>query len=153
MGDNNLLSIPPTFLDEVPGLADALADEPLNRVAASFPAASLPWALLAQQARTHGNYVNAYAYARTGYHRGLDALRRHGWKGQGPIPWSHEPNRGFLLSLFELGKAAELIGEAAEVDRVHTFLTDSDPSVIDAILADEAAHAPGTETIVIRGIN
>ena len=43
--------------------------------------------------------VEAYAYARTGYHRGLDQLRRSGWKGFGPIPFSHEPNRGFLRAL------------------------------------------------------
>lgn len=151
MGDHNLLDVPPTLLDQVDGLAQALADDPLTRVAAQFPAASLPWALLAQHARTHGQYIEAYAYARTGYHRGLDALRRKGWKGQGPIPWQHEPNRGFLLSLFELGKAAELIGEDDEVARTHEFLVASDDSALDAILADEASHLPGTEAIVIRG--
>ena len=30
--------------------------------------------------------ITAYAYARTGYHRGLDQLRRNGWKGFGPVP-------------------------------------------------------------------
>ena len=36
----------------------------------------------------------------------LDLLRRNGWKGQGPVPWEHEPNRGFLtcLALLALGR-------------------------------------------------
>ena len=46
--------------------------------------------------------MTGYAYARTGYHRGLDQLRRSGWKGAGPVPWSHEPNRGFLRALAAL---------------------------------------------------
>ena len=57
---------------------------------------------------------------------GLDALRRSGWKGNGPIPWSHEPNRGFLRSLAALGRAAAAIGEAEEATRCRTFLADSD---------------------------
>ena len=48
--------------------------------------------------------IEAYAYARTGYHRGLDALRRNGWKGFGPVPWSHEPNRGFLRCVTRPGE-------------------------------------------------
>ena len=46
-----------------------------------------------------GSTVTGYAFARTGYHRGLDQLRRSGWKGAGPVPWSHEPNQGFLRAL------------------------------------------------------
>ena len=61
-----------------------------------------------------GDPVAAYAYARTGYHRGLDQLRRAGWKGHGPIPWEHEPNRGFLRSLQQLAVAAAAIGEDDE---------------------------------------
>jgi len=71
--------------------------------------------------------VTAYAYARTGYHRGLDALRRNGWKGHGPVPWEHEPNRGFLRALAALGAAAEVIGETDEALRCRTFLQDSSP--------------------------
>ena len=66
--------------------------------------------------------VTAYAYARTGYHRGLDALRRNGWKGHGPVPWEHEPNRGFLRALHALGQAAAAIGETDEAERCATFL-------------------------------
>ena len=80
-------------------------------LAAEYPASSLPWAVLAEQALAGGRTIEGYAYARTGYHRGLDALRRSGWRGQGPVPWSHEPNRGFLRALHALGVAAGAIGE------------------------------------------
>jgi hypothetical protein len=69
--------------------------------------------------------VAAYAYARTGYHRGLDALRRSGWKGAGPIPWEHEPNRGFLRALWALSVAAGRIGDVVEQERCAQFLRDS----------------------------
>jgi Protein of unknown function (DUF3151) len=94
-------------------------------VAAKYPAFSLAWAMLAEEAFAAGRPVESYAYARTGYHRGLDALRRSGWKGHGPIPWSHEPNQGFLRSLAALARAAGAIGETAEADRCWTFLADS----------------------------
>ena len=82
-----------------------------------------------------GSTVESYAYARTGYHRGLDALRRSGWKGHGPVPWSHEPNRGFLRALHALGRAAGAIGETEEEQRIAAFLTDSDPTATAAIAA------------------
>ncbi len=69
--------------------------------------------------------MEAYAYARTGYHRGLDALRRNGWKGHGPVPWSHGPNQGFLRCLAALARAAEAIGETDEATRCWAFLHDS----------------------------
>ena len=59
------------------------------------------------------------------YHRGLDALRRAGWRGQGPIPWSHEPNQGFLRALAALHRSARAIGETEEEQRTATFLRDS----------------------------
>ncbi len=110
------------------GTADAYAD-----VAARFPAYSGAWAALAANALAAGQPVTAYAYARTGYHRGLDALRRNGWKGHGPIPWSHEPNRGFLRSLHALSQAAAAIGESDEAARCAQFLRDSDPAAADAL--------------------
>jgi hypothetical protein len=73
--------------------------------------------------------MEGYAYARTGYHRGLDALRRAGWKGNGPIPWSHAPNQGFLRALQCLRQAALEIGETDEVERITHFLHDSDPTL------------------------
>jgi hypothetical protein len=117
---------PPTHLPDDPAPREALAagEDPAD-VAARHPASSLAWAELADRAFTDGRAVKSYAYARTGYHRGLDALRRAGWRGQGPIPWEHEPNRGFLRALRALGRAAEAIGESDEAERCATFLRDS----------------------------
>ncbi len=125
----NLLSgPPPTLLPSDATVTDALAaGDPPASVAASAPALSAPWAALAEQALAAGNVVEAYAYARTGYHRGLDALRRSGWRGTGPVPWSHEPNRGFLRALAALGQAASAISETEEADRCRAFLRDCDP--------------------------
>ena len=83
---------------------------------------------LAEAAFAAGRVIESYAYARTGYHRGLDALRRNGWKGHGPVPWSHEPNQGFLRCLHALGQAAGAIGESDEAERCRAFLEDSDPA-------------------------
>ncbi len=84
--------------------------------------------MLAENALAAGTPVAAYAYARTGYHRGLDALRRSGWKGHGPVPWEHEPNQGFLRALNALGQAADIIGERDEAERCAQFLADSSPT-------------------------
>jgi len=78
--------------------------------------------------------VTVYAYSRVGYHRSLDQLRRNGWKGHGPVPWEHEPNRGFLRSLALLAIAARAIGETAEWERCSTFLRDSSPAAADELL-------------------
>jgi hypothetical protein len=102
-------------------------------VAGAVPASSAAWAALAEAALADGRPVDAYAYARTGYHRGLDALRRAGWKGQGPIPWSHEPNRGFLRALHALGAAAAQLGEDEEASRCAQFLADADPDAVQAL--------------------
>ena len=77
---------------------------------------------------SRGATIESYAYARTGYHRGLDALRRNGWKGFGPVPFDHGPNQGFLRALFALGRAAGEIGEEDEAERIRQFLDDSDPT-------------------------
>jgi hypothetical protein len=117
---------PPTYLLDEAKAADALRSgaDP-SSVAADFPSYCAAWAALAERAMNSGDPVAAYAYARTGYHRGLDQLRRAGWKGHGPIPWEHEPNRGFLRSLHMLGVAATAIGEDDEADRCRQFLADS----------------------------
>jgi hypothetical protein len=112
----------PTLLPEDPAATAAGTPE---EVVVQFPASSLAWARVAEQARQAGQTLPAYAYARVGYHRGLDLLRRNGWKGHGPVPWSHEPNRGFLLCLHELSLAAAAIGETDEADRTAQFLRDS----------------------------
>ena len=79
--------------------------------------------------------VTVYAYARVGYHRSLDLLRRNGWKGHGPVPWEHEPNRGFLTCLALLALAAEAIGESGEYERCRDFLRDSSPAAYDVLFA------------------
>jgi hypothetical protein len=128
---HNLLGEPPaTLLPANPGADEALAagTDPAE-VAAAHPTVSAAWAALAENALSGGRTIEAYAYARTGYHRGLDALRRNGWKGFGPVPWSHEPNRGFLRCVTELAKAAEAIGEVDEQERCTQLLRDCDPSL------------------------
>lgn len=119
----------PTYLPEEPEVVSRLAagDEAVD-LAAQHPTSSLVWAILADEAFLEGHTIESYAYARTGYHRGLDSLRRSGWRGTGPVPYSHEPNRGFLRSLFALGRAAASIGELDEAERIATLLRESDPA-------------------------
>lgn len=116
--------------DEPDTDARAALDEdlPPDDAARRYPAASIVWAVLAENALEAGAPVAAYAYARTGYHRGLDALRRAGWKGQGLIPLDHQPNQGFLRALLALGQAADQIGEDDEARRCTEFLANSGAS-------------------------
>ncbi len=123
---DNLLGIPETRLPADPAAEKLDAGVDPAQVAAGFPASSLAWAVLAEDALADGDRdVEAYAYARTGYHRALDSLRKAGWRGQGPVPWSHEPNRGFLRSLAALARASRAIGESDEEARCSAFLRDS----------------------------
>ncbi|MFP3988938.1 DUF3151 domain-containing protein [Streptomyces sp. E11-3] len=124
----NLLGGPaPTHLPENEEAYRLLGEESATpeKVAADFPTFSLAWAMLADDAFAAERVVESYAYARTGYHRGLDALRRSGWKGHGPIPWEHRPNRGFLRCLAALARAAGAINETEESERCWEFLKDS----------------------------
>jgi hypothetical protein len=107
--------------------ADLRANENPAIVAAAYPAASVAWAALAEDALADDKAITAYAYARTGYHRGLDQLRRHGWKGFGPVPYDHQPNRGFLRCVAALARAADAIGETDEYQRCLELLDDCDP--------------------------
>jgi hypothetical protein len=134
----NLMPEPPATLLPAQKEADAAlaalgADGDPATVAAQFPVYSAAWAALAERAHAEGEVIASYAYARTGYHRGLDALRRNGWKGHGPVPWSHEPNRGFLRCVASLARAASDIGEADEAARCAGFLRDCDPQAADAL--------------------
>jgi len=130
----NLMPEPPaTLLPEQPEAAAALRTDAPATVAARFPTYSAAWAALADRAYGAGSVIESYAYARVGYHRGLDALRRNGWKGFGPVPWSHEPNRGFLRCLAALARAAGDIGETDEEQRCRQFLQDSDPAAAQAL--------------------
>lgn len=135
----NLLPEPPATLipanpDAEAALAAAGRDVVhVGDVAARYPTYSAAWAELAQLALERGDDVTAYAYARTGYHRGLDQLRANGWRGHGPVPWSHQPNRGFLRCLHALTLAADRIGESGEAARCAQFLRDCDPTAADAL--------------------
>ena len=133
MTNGNLLGPEPTRLPERPDAESALEDaaDPAD-VAAQYPDFSEAWAALAERALDDGYTMTAYAYARTGYHRGLDQLRKSGWKGFGSVPWEHRPNQGFLRSVAVLAKAANRIGESDEYDRCWELLDDSDPASLRA---------------------
>lgn len=138
--DASQLGPQPTYLpDDHPDVEAAsrieAGEEPLD-VAHDLPASSLAWVLLSNEAFHEGRTVDSYAYARVGYHRGLDALRGAGWRGQGPIPYEHVVNRGFLQSLYALGRASAAIGEGEEAARIEKFLRDSDPEAMERIAAD-----------------
>jgi hypothetical protein len=126
---HDLLGPDPILLPGDPDAEDQLdaGDNP-TAVAAAHPSASVAWAALAEDALADDKAITAYAYARTGYHRGLDQLRRNGWKGFGPVPFSHEPNRGFLRCVAALARAADAIGETDEQARCLDLLDDCDPA-------------------------
>src|SRR5580692_11070572 len=126
---------PETILDPIsPDVAEALAravelpaadqHAAVSAVAAQDPRCLQAWATLAELAETP---IDRYAFARVGYHRGLDALRAAGWRGSGYVRWRHESNRGFLRSLHALEQAAEAIGEVDEAQRCDLFLRQLDP--------------------------
>ena len=136
-GPGDLLARP-TLLPPDPGAAELAAGRPPADIASRHPASMEAWGRLAAAALADGRSIDAYAYARTGYHRGLDALRRNGWRGSGPVPWSHEGNQGFLRSLWALGRAAGALGEEHEATRCSQFLDDCDPAARAAL--DDAAE-------------
>jgi hypothetical protein len=122
--------LPPPPADAQTALEAALSRPPGERraavaeVVASHPAYLDGWARLSRLARDD---VEAYAYARVGYHRGLDALRGAGWRGSGYVRWTHETNRGFLQALDALRASAAAIGEDSEAERCALFLRQLDP--------------------------
>lgn len=130
MSDNVILLEPEPEAAQV-ALDDALRSDDralaLRAVAAAWPTFLDAWARLAELAYDSGDDVAAYAFARVGYHRGLDRLRAAGWRGSQRVTWSHEPNRGFLRSLHELMRAAAGIGEGVEARRCRDFLLQLDP--------------------------
>ena len=130
---SNLLGIPETRLALDPAATDLADGKDPRSVAAVHPTSPLAWATLAEGALEDGRTIESYAFARTGYHRSLDALRRAGWKGQGPVPWSHEPNKGFLRALAALSRAAGEIGETDEQQRWAQFVRDSSADAADEL--------------------
>ena len=126
---------PETVLDPEPTealrlLADALRAPAGERralvsaVVARWPQCLDGWARLGAEAR---DTVEAYACFRVGYHRGLDRLRRSGWRGSGYVRWRHPENRGFLRALAGLARTAAELGEHAEAQRCEQFLRQLDP--------------------------
>ncbi|CAN5594772.1 DUF3151 domain-containing protein [soil metagenome] len=120
-----------TTIEEPAGSLEAVAEadsfEALAAVAGTYPECLTAWAALGEAALADDRAVEAYAYFRVGYHRGLDRIRRAGWRGSGRVPWAHEPNRGFLSSLRGLGAAAAEIGEDAEATRCAEFFAQLAP--------------------------
>ena len=126
MTHDNLLGGPaPVLLPSDPAADELAAGAPASEVARDHPASSVVWAALAEDALAAGDDLIGYAFARVGYHRGLDALRRSGWKGYGPIPSAHEPNQGFLRCLAALADASDRIGDVEEAERCRSFLVDA----------------------------
>jgi hypothetical protein len=78
MEHQNLIAGPPaTYLPEdVEATAELAAGDDPSAVAARYPTFLAAWAALADRAMEQGDAVTSYAFARTGYHRGLDQLRR-----------------------------------------------------------------------------
>ena len=138
LGRDLMAGPPPTLLPADPAAEELAAGDAAHDVVRRHPESPLAWATLAELALADDavDDVTAYAYARVGYHRSLDLLRRNGWKGHGPVPWEHEPNRGFLRSLAALARAADAIGEAPEAERCAQFLRDSSPSAYDALMPE-----------------
>ncbi|HXA28377.1 MAG TPA: DUF3151 family protein [Candidatus Angelobacter sp.] len=122
-----------------PDVAAALRD-----VVAHWPAYLDGWARLGQQAWRDGDHpASVYAYARVGYHRGLDKLRRHGWGGTGEVRWAEPGNRGFLRALHMLMVAAAAIGETDEAARCRDFLLELDPEDGLGVASVPAQPGPG----------
>ena len=97
----------------------------IGAVAARAPRSSAVWAAMGDNAEST---IEAYAYYRVGYHRGLDSLRANGWRGSGYVRWVHLSNRGFLSSLNGLARCAAAIGETDEAERCELFLRQCDPA-------------------------
>ncbi len=110
--------------DAVIRLSAAQSRDDVAAVVARFPTFLNGWARLGALARDD---IEAYAYFRVGYHRGLDRLRQAGWRGSGYVRWEHETNRGFLRALDGLRGAAAAIGEDDEAERCALFLRQLDP--------------------------
>ena len=126
---------PPTHLPDDPAATELESGAGPADVVRRHPASPFAWAAFAEEARDQGaDDVTVYAYSRVGYHRSLDLLRRNGWKGHGPVPWEHEPNRGFLRCLAILASSAKAIDETDEWERCSTFLRDSSRTAYDALL-------------------
>ncbi len=106
--------------------SDGRRRQAVSAVVARFPRFLDGWAQLGLVARDD---VEAYAYFRVGYHRGLDRLRQSGWRGSGFVRWRHPTNCGFLRAVQGLARQADAIGEVDEAERSRQFLSQLDPGL------------------------
>ncbi len=125
---------PETVLPEVDAsllakLVESIESNDLNSVellTAENPTNLFCWATLAVMSES---VITKYAYARIGYHRGLDSLRANGWRGSGYVRSNTASNRGFLTCLALLHHYAGEIGEDSEFERCKEFLIQLDPGL------------------------
>ena len=133
MADRPEVVLPDPPSEAADGLAEAMEkDDPrkaVGEIVSRWPTYLDGWAHLSEQGR---DPIERYAFARVGYHRGLDAIRQHGWGGNGYVRWQHGSNRGFLRCLARLRDAAREIDEQDEVERIDEFLRALDPEWDDA---------------------
>lgn len=122
------VELPPVAPDVRKALDDASDAPALQEIVRADPLCLEAWALLGRHAYESGDDVAAYAYSRVGYHRGLDVLRSNGWRPDREVRWAYEGNRGFLLALHGLMRAAAAIGEGVEARRCREFLLQLDPT-------------------------
>jgi hypothetical protein len=124
--------LPETVLPPLPpAVVERLAQAGEDRgavaaVAADYPRLPEVWATLGELTAER-DAIEAYAYFRVGYHRGLDALRQAGWRGSGYVRGRHPSNRGFLRALDGLRAQSQVIGEDDEAARCAEFLRQLDP--------------------------
>jgi hypothetical protein len=120
----------PTLLERIEHGDSSLADR--SAIVAEHPESLFAWAALGEACEADASGVDstvrAYAAFRVGYHRGLDSLRKNGWRGSGYVRWRHESNRGFLRCLSGLARMAAAIGEDSEHERCEEFLRMLDPA-------------------------
>jgi hypothetical protein len=125
---NESVALPPVTPDVRKALDAADDITALQEIVRVDPLCLEAWARLGERAYDDGDDVAAYAYSRVGYHRGLDVLRTNGWRPDREVRWAHEGNRGFLLALYGLMRAAAAIGEGVEARRCREFLIQLDPT-------------------------
>ena len=122
------VALPQPRPDVRDALASATSGDDLRAIVALDPVCLEAWARLSDGAYESGDDVASYAFARVGYHRGLDLLRTNGWRPDVQVHWAQETNRGFLRALYGLMRAAAAIGEGVEGRRCREFLLQLDPS-------------------------
>ena len=115
-----------------PGRARAGQDPPATwprpTRRASWPGPCWPSSRWPRAARSR-----AYAFARTGYHRGLDALRRSGWRDTARCPGSTNPTRVSCAPCTPWAWPPQAIGEQDEAERCAQFLQDASPAAVAAL--------------------